>query len=117
MLASESPPHNPTAGPLPTVKMDPFFAAADRRTNLLRAENVKHHATLSKHVRRDWLRAHPIPKIPELRVGFSADLARDLAQVVSESIIDIARLVEAERPIPAERQPYVRSVLCPTSIM
>jgi hypothetical protein len=88
-----------------------------RRTNLLRAENVKHHATLSKHVRRDWLRAHPIPKIPELRVGFSADLARDLAQVVSESIIDIARLVEAERPIPAERQPYVRSVLCPTSIM
>jgi len=29
MLASESPPHNPTAGPLPTVKMDPFFAAAD----------------------------------------------------------------------------------------
>ena len=88
-----------------------------RRTNLLRAENVKHHATLSKHVRRDWLRAHPIPKIPELRVGFSADPARDLAQVVSESIIDIARLVEAERPISAERQPYVRSVLCPTSIM
>jgi hypothetical protein len=27
-----------------------------RHTNLLRAENVKHHDRLSKHVRLDWLR-------------------------------------------------------------
>src|SRR6202051_4253905 len=31
-----------------------------RYTNLLRAENAKHHNRLSKHFRQDWLRTPPI---------------------------------------------------------
>jgi len=38
----------------------------------------------------------PILKVPELRIA-SGGLARDLAQVVSEPIFDIPRLVEAAR--------------------
>src|ERR1700691_3268194 len=58
---------------------------------------LKHHHRLSKHVRQDWLRTPPILNRPELRIASGAGLARDLAEVVSESIFDIPRLVEAPR--------------------
>jgi len=35
------------------------------------------------------------PQLPEFGTASSADLARDLAQIVSEPIFDIPRLVEA----------------------
>jgi hypothetical protein len=38
-----------------------------------------------------------ILSVPELRIASGARLARDLAQVVSEPIFDIPRLVEAAR--------------------
>ena len=37
------------------------------------------------------------PQVPELRIASGAGLARDLAQVVSEPIFDIPRLVETAR--------------------
>jgi hypothetical protein len=74
-----------------------YAAGFLRHTNLLRAENVKHHHRLSKHVRQDWLRTPPILNVPELRIASGAGLARDLTQVVSEPIFDIPRLVKAAR--------------------
>jgi hypothetical protein len=68
-----------------------------RYTNLLHAENVKHHHRPSKHARQDWLRTPPILKVTELRVALGAGLMLDLAQLVSEPIFDISRLVEAAR--------------------
>jgi hypothetical protein len=50
-----------------------------RHTNLLRAENVE--------------QTPPILNVPELRIVLGAGLAHDLAQVVSEPIFDIPRLV------------------------
>src|ERR1700722_4420705 len=40
-----------------------------RHAILLRAENVKHHHGLSKHVRQDWLRTPPTLNVPELRIA------------------------------------------------
>ena len=68
-----------------------------RHTILLRAENLKQHHRLSKQIRRDWPQTHPVFKLSGLRIASGAGLARDLAQVVSEAIFDIARLVEATR--------------------
>src|SRR5487761_105601 len=51
-----------------------------RHTNFLRAVNVKHHHRLSKHVRQDWLQAHPIVDVPEWRIASGAGLARDSAR-------------------------------------
>jgi hypothetical protein len=44
-----------------------------------------------------FLRHTNLLNLPELRIASGAGLARDLVQVVSESIFDIARLVEAAR--------------------
>jgi hypothetical protein len=85
------------------VKLDLALLSANygagflRHTNLLRAENVKQQHRLWKRVRQDWLRTPSIPNVPELRIPSGAGLARDLAQVVSEPIFDIPRLVEAAR--------------------
>jgi hypothetical protein len=50
-----------------------YAAGFLRHTNLLRAENVKHHDRLSKRVPQDWLRTPHTLDVPEMRIASGAN--------------------------------------------
>src|SRR5438128_4993003 len=72
------------------------YAAAFLRHPSFAVQKRENSRRFSKYVRQDWLGTSACIKVTRLETGGDG-LAGDLAQVVSEPIFDIARLVEAAR--------------------